>query len=380
MINNKPTRLIIVFVGWMCLLVPVLLSGCKEKKKCEVTVLDWPEEIENCITDAEKKGIKDGTKNPGDVFARMKDDCPDVEKYDNGYLLFSLKHNPNAILVSSKKDMMAQLKEHAKKEKCCIQKLKIKAHGDDGNISVGAGKTNEESKYINGDPSNEDVYNKDDWQKELKDLKALFCKDAEIELNGCDVGSGDVGRYKMEEIAKFFGTDVEAPKGKVKGGTEIDDLPDSQKRKVKPPKGEIRPPGDSAKDESNKKKKTRKKQKEKMGAKPFRGNVVAMGIYPSHTDSIPRLAGRPTLPITDEVYIQNFLNGIIAEPAYGAAEEGYKVTTTILLQYEDQSFDVAHTVYDHAFFANEVEGEDLFFELIEGGDEIIEAGLRMTGF
>jgi len=369
-----------LLIFWISIILIGLLQGCAKEKHCEYTVLDWPDEIANCITAAEIKGIKDGTKNPNAVFNRMKRDCPDVEKYDNGYLLSSLKNNPNAILASSKKDMMKKLKEKVKKDKCCINKLKIKGHGDDGNISVGAGKTNEKSKYINGDPKDKGIYNKDDWQKELKELKGLLCKDAEIELNGCNVGSGDVGRFKLEEIAKFFGVDVEAPKVTVQGDTEIDGLPADKKRKVSPPVGEIKPPADDAKKDSNKKKKADKKKKAKTGAKPFRNNVIAMGIYPSYSEDIPSLLTQPVLPITDEIFIQNFINSVITEEAYDATQEGYKVTTTILLQYEDKSYDIANTVYENIFFANVVGEEDLFFEFNESGAEMIKVGLELTGY
>ena len=369
----------------MCLLIPILLllTGCEDE--CEVTVLDWPKSIKDCITAAEEKGIRDKTKEPGDVWADLVKRCKEVKNDDNGALLDWLKRYPKAILVGSKKDLAEKLTKYAKDNDCCIKKITICGHGRPGQISVGDGQRKEDCKYINGHPGNEA-----DWKKDLAPLKEILCEDATFVLQGCSVGYCSIGLYKMQELAEEFEVTVVAPKVNMYGGQDIDDLDEDDVRKVSPPIGEKAKPEkecDKTWEKEEKKKKVADSATAGLGD-PFTGSIVALGFYSAANVVVPDIQESPMLPITDLEWIGMFIEQVDPSRAYDATGEPYEADAIIVIQYAGVAldadvggyvYDYAHTAYGHGVFARITdEGQDLMFLLTEAGQQMVEEGIELT--
>lgn len=367
----------------MCLLIPILLllTGCEDE--CEVTVLDWPKSIKDCITAAEEKGLRDKTKDADDVWEDLVDRCPDVKNDDNGASLYNLRANPKAILVGSKKELAEKLTKYAKDNDCCIKKITFMGHGRPGQISVGDGQKKEECKYINGHPGNEA-----DWKRDLAPLKKILCKDATFVLKGCGVGYCSIGLYKMQELAEEFGVTVIAPTVKTKGGQGIDDLDEDDVRRVTPPVGEKAKPDAKCNEawESGARDEAESEAEAGLGV-PFTDAVVALGFYAASDEDVPSIQDMPELPITDPEWIALFTEQIDPSRAYDATGEEYESEAIIVIQYAGvaldtdvgaYSYDYAHTAYGHGVFARITdEGRDLMFALSERGREMVEQGIEL---
>jgi len=369
---------------FMCLLIPILLLlvGCDDE--CEVTVLDWPESIKDCITAAEEKGLRDGTKDPDDVWKDLVDRCPEVENDDNGALLADLAANPDAILVGSKEELAEKLAEYAQDNDCCIKKITILGHGAPGDISVGGGMRSPDCKYINGHPGNEA-----DWKEDLAPLKKVLCKDATFVLEGCSVGYCSIGLYKMQELAEEFGVTVIAPKVNMTGGEHIDDLDEDDVRRVSPPIGEKAEPDEKCAETWEEEKEGEVDENANAGLGiPFNGTVVALGFYSTSDEDIPNILESPELSITDLEWIALFVEQIDPSRAYDATGEKYKSDAIIVIQYAGvvldadvggDVYDYAHTAYGNGVFARITdEGRDLTFLLSEIGQHMVEEGIELT--
>jgi hypothetical protein len=366
------------------LLIPIFfLASCKEQEKpkqkqCNYVMLDWPEAIAQCITPEEERGLRDRTKTWLEVWDRMKRDCPNIEQHDNGAALVALTIYPDAITVSGKEDLMNKLKARTQQDSCCIKKLVIRGHGCDGLLTMGSGRQIRVCKYVNGDTA-EIVNNRDDWKRDLADLKGLFCDSAELHLEGCEVGHGDIGLFKMQEIAREFGVTVLAPTTKMSAGRRAELLGADSVRRVSP-SAQITPPPAGAREKSNKLHKEEKmKNSTGKAAKPFKKKVAAMGFYPVKFEDIPDVTTQPQLPITDVEWISAFTAQVDGSNSYDANLELYTVDATILLKYEDGSYQFAYTVYGHSMFGITVEGlGDMQFSLSENGTKMVLEGINRT--
>lgn len=111
----------------------------------------------------------------------------------------------NPIRVNGKRDMVDKILARLKPGEC-IRRLSIHGHGNEGNISIGGGRTLQYCKRING--------HRAEWEPELSRLKGKFCPDAVLILNGCNVGAGQSGADKLAEVADVLGVTVRAPTSK----------------------------------------------------------------------------------------------------------------------------------------------------------------------
>ena len=347
----------------------IILASCNEpeepkKKECTYVVLDWPEELARCITPEEERGLRDGTKRWDSVWKRLERECPNIDWYDNGATIFALAFYPDAIKVNGKVDMMNKLRERAQKDSCCIKKLVIRGHGNDGLIIVGSGRVKRVCKYINGDTA-EIYYNPDDWKRDLADLKGLFCDSAELHLEGCNVGHDSIGEFKMQEIANEFGVTVSAPTTKIKANRTIGTLGRDSVRRVTPP-----PAG--ARERSNEKHRAEQmKDWIGRGADPFKKKVVAMGFYRADYDPLPDVTKSNVLPLTDPEWIYTFLAAIDTSKAYDANLELYAVDASVLIQYEDGTYQIGYTIYGSLMFGTKVDGlGDMQFSLSDKGTQM----------
>jgi hypothetical protein len=356
-------------------IIIITLAACKgleevTKKECSYIVLDWPEEIAKCITPAEEKGLRDSTKWWKDVWERMKNDCPNVKKVDDGSALYSLYVYPDAILVSGKVDMMNKLKERTQKDSCCIRKLKMRGHGNFGLIIIGSGRVKRNCKYINGHPGSIE-YNADDWKKDLHELKGLLCDSAEIALEGCNVGNGKIGEFKLQEIAKEFGATVSAPKRFINAREKIENFDPKDVCRVTPPAPVMLPPAGEQEKTNKQLKEEKKKHKIGKAVKPIKKKVAAIGFYPALYEPLPDLASSPSLPITDPEWIHLFITEIDTNDAYDANLELYAVDATVILKYDDGTYDAAYTIYGSSMFGIDVEElGDMQFLLSEKGTQM----------
>lgn len=80
----------------------------------------------------------------------------------------------------------------------CIKRLDFRGHAAAGVQGVGDGVGYDSDKHINTDNQNK-------WIDKLKGLKGRFCRDAVINLWGCNVGSCTKGAEKLQKIADEFG-------------------------------------------------------------------------------------------------------------------------------------------------------------------------------
>lgn len=368
---------------FLCVIVAIGLSSCEEESMPEpqpeptptverknLDVLDWPKALEDCITDAEKKAVRNGTKTSYEVWNAMKKRCPNVEKYDNGYLLSRLAHFPNAALVSSKHDLKAELCKFADNAKCCIDTLTIMGHGTNGKISVGDGQVTEECKYING--------NTEDWLTVLEDkLKKALCDSAVIFLNGCDVGSGEKGLKKMQFIANRFNATVIAPTRCVYGNEDLDDLGDDIR---------IVRPGDTSTDNKTQEE-TDKKSADKKGNEmqpnsqlPLQKEIIALGIYPPNYDAIPTFDNDFALPIHDPTLIQA-LRFEAFNLGYALLQEmgdGTEASAVWVIAYEDGTIEVAHNIFSNYLFAKNTSDGTMYFQVNAFGRQLIQQAMELS--
>lgn len=155
-------------------------------------------------------------------MCRMADEC-DLVVIDSttgdAYLKEAKAKNAGAILADSVADMVAKILAKVSSGDCkCIKHLKIIGHGSEGRLIVGSGKTAEKGKHINGKA--------EDWEPELKKLKNIFCKNAEIEICACFFGATQAGVDKLAKIADVTGATAVGynvytwPGGEPKKGTK----------------------------------------------------------------------------------------------------------------------------------------------------------------
>ncbi len=372
-------------VLFFCLVALIGLSSCekdptpepqpepeKTEEKKSLVVLDWPKALEDCITDAEKKGLKDGTTSWWKVWDDMKKRCPDVENVDNGAELVRLaRWGDNAALVSSKHDLKAELCKFADDDKCCIDTLTIMGHGSSGLITVGGGQQAPECKYING--------NTEDWMSVLEDkMKAALCDSAVIFLNGCNVGSGEKGLKKMQFIADAFDVTVIAPTRTGTAGEDLEDYESDSLRVVKP--------GDTSTDNVSEEETDQKaagKIKGKMkpsSEKPLKNKIVGLGVYPINYDAIPSLSQGFTLPINDPAFLEIVSFEAINGELSVIEEEGLtRVASTIwIVAYEDGSFEVAKTIFSNHLFTKSTPEGNIYFQVNDFGRQLIQQAIEMS--
>ena len=126
---------------------------------------------------------------------------------DNGFLPQRATAVEGELRASSVSDMVQKVLAHLKDGQK-IGRLIISGHGAKGNISVGAGQGSINGKEINGDSKH--------WKTELAKLKDKFDPNkGELFLRGCNVGAGQAGSKKLQELADFLNIRVFAPTGKV---------------------------------------------------------------------------------------------------------------------------------------------------------------------
>ena len=97
----------------------------------------------------------------------------------------------------------------------CIKRLDFRGHGGPGVQSVGdgVGANPDANMHINTDNQNK-------WIDRLKDLKGRFCRDAVINLWGCNVGSCNKGAAKLQKIADEFGVTARGAVNTVNAGQQ----------------------------------------------------------------------------------------------------------------------------------------------------------------
>ncbi|MEM7185362.1 MAG: hypothetical protein AAF466_01785 [Bacteroidota bacterium] len=381
MTHLKKRRYWMILSSALLLTLTLSLIGCgekkeEEKKECEVVVLDWPKEIKDCITAAEERGLRDGSKSPADVWKDMNARCPKVKNVDNGYLLYSLKAFPDALTVGTKEEVAQKVKAHAEANDCCIKKITFAGHGRPGKISTGDGQVTRKCKYVNGKPGN-----KADWQKDLAPLKDLLCDDAKFHLRGCSVGYCSIGTWKMEEIAIFFDVTVVAPTINVTGDTKLDDLPADKKRTVKPPIPNRTVPLDKCDTDFDKIKEKERKDASSPGFElPFTEPIQSIGFYPGTFEGeYPDILENPPLPITDPEWIDQFTQLVNGEIAYNATNESYEKDAVIVIQYESGAYDYAYTTYGNMMYGHiTAEGVDLEYTFLEPAAAMIAQGIQMS--
>ena len=374
----------------LSLLLLVLLSTCcilncgkkiPKERTCDLVVIDWPKDFDQCITEQEKKDIRSGKKTYTEVWKsalKKSKKCKNIlEKYDNSALLGYLRTFPNGVLVSSKKDVVKAAKDAATKGNCCIKKLTIASHGAPGDISTGSGQTSEACKYINGHPGNVA-----DWKKDMEDLKKYLCKrkpgvagsGSTVYLWGCSVGYCSVGEWKMQELANFFDATMVGPTIN-KGHTEKPEGFDHTKQKtVAPPipKNKMTEPDKKCTDEFNKLKAKNEKGNASSDKQVLMGTPVAMGIYPPDPVLLPDFSRNPSLPITDEQFIFSFLNTIDNSISYDMTAVSYKKSAFLVFRYDDDRYELCSTLWGHRRFSRITdEGIDLQFPIKEEGQQIL---------
>jgi hypothetical protein len=117
----------------------------------------------------------------------------------------------------------------------CVKNLHFRGHGSPGNQSVGDGVNHEAGKRING--------HKDEWGEQLGGIN--FCDDATIHLWGCNVGAGEDGACKLQEIADCTGATVRGAVNTVNAGDQeeyegpiCEAMPDEEKPECQEPADE----------------------------------------------------------------------------------------------------------------------------------------------
>ncbi len=117
----------------------------------------------------------------------------------------------NTYEVSSLADCATQI-INGLGEDDCIKELNFRGHGAPGNQSVGAGVSTDGDKEI--DTGGEE------WKEALEGLKGKFCEGATINLWGCNIGAGEAGANKLQQIADYFGVTVKGTVNTVYAGKQ----------------------------------------------------------------------------------------------------------------------------------------------------------------
>jgi hypothetical protein len=143
-----------------------------------------------------------------------------TEGHDNGYDRGAAGRVDSPLRVDSTRDLVDKVLARLK-EGDCIKTLNIYGHGSPGRISTGKGnappdKTNRNA-YIDGQG---DAANDASWTPELTRLKGKFCKNAVVNLYGCNVGADEAGAAKVWALAKLLGVKVGAAVNKVDGNSD----------------------------------------------------------------------------------------------------------------------------------------------------------------
>lgn len=296
----------------------LVLSSCKE---CTVRVIDWPGKM--------------GTpqENP---------------TYDDGGLRDLERQFPDAIKASSKEDMKNKILEHLRTQKCCLKKLIIMGHGNNGNISTGGGKQDEPCKYING--------NRDEWEPILNELKGRFCKGAEIILFGCDVGAGEVGMAKLQELADFFKVSVRAPTRSVRGDENEDSLGEGDWQRAEPST------------ELRKVKSARNILKEIDKMRPIDpANVLKMAIYDIKTRPMLKKPEEIIFNIEDPELIQQLISSIDFKKSYDGNLLLSKYSAYVYLQLKDGTIEQYYLTLDWAYFEQYIDGSHILYSISPDG-------------
>lgn len=359
----------------------MLITSCNgndSKDKCEVAVLDFPPVVAACITEDEKKGVRDGTLRPDSAWARLVARCPDVAKVDEfGACLWNLRTYPAGLLITNKDDMMTQLKKFVDSAKCCVSKLTIVGHGGPGIVTTGGGQTVQSCQHINGSPES-----MAEWKEKLKGLKDILCPGATIAIDACNTAEGETGLAKLQEIAKEYGVTVTGFTTSCYSGKTFDQEPDASKRTVTPPVGEVVKPGAGEKDSLLKKQadKVKEKMKQNTGG-TFKKNVQSIGFYLSTNPSIPMVSQQPALPIANQEWILGFIESIDASRVYEPeTPEPYVSDMVIVVKYEDGSYGYVHTILGNRLIG--IAGNDAkqrLFSISDRGMQLLREGLELTG-
>jgi hypothetical protein len=140
-------------------------------------------------------------------------------RYDQQWLGELTRKGLNPIVYSSKEEMVEKILARLGPVDC-IRELWLYGHGREGVFMLGKGQSAIwwSSSYIYlYDKDNETINN---WRTPLALLKNRFCKDATVNLLGCNTGAGVKGAGTLFELAQFWGVKVRAPINKVYGGND----------------------------------------------------------------------------------------------------------------------------------------------------------------
>lgn len=301
----------------------LVLSSCKE---CTVRVIDWPDAM--------------GTpqENPG---------------YDNGYLRGLERQFPDAIKASSKEDMKNKILEHLRTQKCCLKKLIIMGHGAQGNISTGDGRVREVCKHING--------NRAEWEPILNELKGRFCKGAEIILFGCNVGAGEAGRAKLQELADFFKVPVRAPTRTVYGNENEDSIEGDNWQQE-----EAAAEGGEAKSVKN------ILRKAERGKAIDPANVLKIAIYDVSAAPILKKPEEIIFNIEDPELIQRIIGSIDFEKPYDGNLLGADYSAYVYLKLKDETIDEYYLTLDWGYFEQHLDGSHILYSISPEGVALFE--------
>lgn len=296
----------------------LVLSSCKE---CTVRVIDWPEQM--------------GTpqENP---------------TYDDGGLRDLERQFPDAIKVSGKEDMKNKILEHLRTQKCCLKKLIIMGHGIDGNISTGDGKQRVACKHING--------NRNEWEPILNELKGRFCKGAEIILFGCNVGAGEAGRAKLQELADFFKVSVRAPTRSVGGNENEDSIGEGDWQRAEPSRElrEVRPAKNILREIDK-------------GKAIDPANVLKMAIYDIGAMPALKKTEEIIFNIEDPELIQQLIGSIDFKKPYDGNLLLADYSAYVYLKLKDESIEQYYLTLDWAYFEQYIDGSHILYPISPDG-------------
>lgn len=358
-------------------LLIIALTSCNRKKPCaeEVVVRDCPQVIKDCLTAEEERGLRDGSKTWHEVWAAMKARCPGVDAHDNGATVFALTLYPKAILITSKTDMAARLKDYVKENKCCIKTLRISGHGRSGLVSTGDGQKTANCKHINGTEAA-----KAQWKEDLKDLKDVLCKKGStIILQSCSTAAGETGLKKLQEIASEYGVTVIGATETCTARQKVEDLPEDKKRTVTPPVDEPADPGDSEKEELEEQAAARIIDlMEPVERELFEKAINSMVFYPADLEDLPVLNENLQLPIRDSLWIQQFKTSINDSLAFTPEiPYAFESSALVLLKHTDSTYQYMHGLYgNRLIMASDDDGYMRVFEVTDQGRELFELGLE----